>query len=159
MRKIIYPGSFDPVTRGHIDIIKRLSSSFESVTVVVTETHGKKYFFSQKERIFFLESVASKFKNVDIDFCNSLIVNYTKKKNISLIARGVRSFLDFEREKFMSAYNKQLDSSVETVFMVASPQYAHISASGAKEVALFKGDLTPFVEKQVEAAFLSKIES
>lgn len=156
-RKVVYPGSFDPVTYGHIDIIKRAALVFDEVIVAVAHTLDKKPLFSVKERVEMLKKATSHMKNVKIDDFNSLAVDYVKDKGINVIIRGIRMISDFEYEFQMALTNRKLDSSIETVFMMPSEAYSYVSSKLIKEAANLGANLKDFVPSFVEKALLKKI--
>ena len=155
---VIYPGSFDPVTYGHIDIIKRCSKKFDKVIVSVLKNSSKKNLFSVQERMNFLKIALEEYDNVEIDSFNGLLIDYAKKKDCSLIVRGLRAVSDFEYEMQMALVNKNLENNIETIFMVALGEYAYLSSSIVKEVAMFGGDISCFVPKVVEKAMKEKLK-
>lgn len=154
---VIYPGSFDPVTYGHIDIIKRCAKKFDKVIVSVLNNNSKKNMFTVDERIALLKKALEKYDNVEIDSFNGLLIDYARKKNCSLIVRGLRAVSDFEYEMQMALVNKKLAKDIETIYMVAQGEYSYLSSSIVKEVATFGGDISCFVPKVVEKALKEKI--
>jgi pantetheine-phosphate adenylyltransferase len=145
MIKAAFPGSFDPPTFGHIDIISRAGALFDEVLVIVAENRSKKYLFTAKERALMLETLFSGRKNVSVAVCDSLIVDFLKKMDIKLMIRGVRGVNDFLYEFEISMMNKALDGKVETVFMTTDPKYLVLRSSAIKEVASFGGDVSAIV--------------
>ncbi len=154
---VIYPGSFDPVTYGHIDIIDRCAKKFDKVIVSVLNNKSKKNMFTIEERIALLEKALDQYDNVEIDSFDGLLVDYVKEKNCSLIVRGLRAVSDFEYEMQMALVNKKLEEDIETIYMVAQGKYAYLSSSIVKEVATFGGNISCFVPKVVEDAIKEKI--
>lgn len=154
---VIYPGSFDPVTYGHLDIIDRCAKKFDKVIVSVLNNASKKNMFSIEERLDLLKKVLEKYDNVEIDSFNGLLIDYAKKKNCSLIVRGLRAVSDFEYEMQMALVNKKLEEDIETIYMVSQGQYSYLSSSIVKEVAMFGGNISCFVPKVVEKAIIEKI--
>lgn len=154
---VIYPGSFDPVTYGHIDIIDRCAHSFDKIIVSVLNNSSKKNMFSVEERISLLKKALEKYDNVEIDSFDGLLIDYVKNKNCSLIVRGLRAVSDFEYEMQMALVNKKLEENIETIYMVAQGKYSYLSSSIVKEVAMFGGDISCFVPKVVEKAIKEKI--
>lgn len=154
---VIYPGSFDPVTYGHIDIINRCSKKFDKVIVSVLNNNSKKNMFTVDERITLLKKALEEYDNVEVDSFNGLLIDYARKKNCSLIVRGLRAVSDFEYEMQMALVNKKLSKDIETIYMVARGEYSYLSSSIVKEVATFGGDISCFVPKVVEKAIKEKL--
>ena len=152
----IYPGSFDPVTNGHLDIIDRCSKKFDKVIVAVLNNSSKNSMFSVKERSELLEEVLKDYKNVEIDTFSGLLIDYVKENNIDVIVRGLRAVSDYEYEMQMALTNKSLYNDVETVFLISSTQYSFLSSSIVKEVAMFNGDISSLVPKIVKDAIKEK---
>lgn len=150
-RKIaIVPGSFDPITYGHIDIIKRSSELFDEIIVAILVNPDKKYLFSLEERVEMIEETIKDIPNVRVDAFSGLLVNYAKKVGSSVIVRGLRAVSDFEYEMQLTFMNKALDEGIETFYMMANKQYSFISSSIVKGVSGFGADLSKFVPKNVE---------
>ncbi len=141
MRIAVYPGSFDPITNGHLDIIRRASKIYDKVIVGVLDNINKKPLFSAKERCEMIKKVTRDIENVDCDTFNGLLVDFAKKKNASVIVKGLRTVADFEYEFQMALLNKALNPEFETVFMMTNTKYSYISSSMVKEVAKYKGSL------------------
>ncbi|MGM0444885.1 MAG: pantetheine-phosphate adenylyltransferase [Bacillota bacterium] len=154
--RVVYPGSFDPVTNGHLNIIKRASNIFDEVIVAVFQNPNKEPIFSMKERVSLLKEVTSDFKKVKVDSFTGLTTNYVKSKKASAIVRGLRAVSDFEGEFQMASMNKELDSDIETIFLMTDSKYAFLSSSVVKEVAQFGGEMDNVVPKIVEKALLEK---
>ncbi|KPU28259.1 phosphopantetheine adenylyltransferase [Caloranaerobacter sp. TR13] len=155
---VVYPGSFDPVTNGHLDIIERCSKKFEKVIVAVLNNPSKKPMFTVEERVELLEVVTKEYKNVEIDSFSGLLVEYVRKRNISFIIKGLRAVSDFEYELQMAMMNRTLDNNVETLFLMTNSKYSFLSSSLVKEVAKLNGDISNIVPKEVEKAILNKIK-
>ncbi|HPJ03458.1 MAG TPA: pantetheine-phosphate adenylyltransferase [Candidatus Limiplasma sp.] len=141
----VYPGSFDPVTLGHLDIIKRACAIFAEVRVAVLNNPDKTKAFSVEERIAMLEKACQNLPNVRIDSFSGLLVSYMRKTGAGIVIRGLRSAGDFETEFQMAQMNSRLNESVESLFMMTSPGYAYISSSIIKQIASFGGDISAFV--------------
>jgi len=156
MLKAAFPGSFDPPTSGHVNIIKRAASIFEELVVVIAENKRKNYLFSASERADMIRELAKDCKNVSVAVCDTLIVDFMKKSGIKLMLRGVRGPEDFSYEFEISMMNKLLDSGIETLFMTTDPEYFVIRSSSIKEVASFKGNLKGMVPPLVEKALKEK---
>lgn len=158
--KVIYPGSFDPLTLGHIDIIKRLSKMFDEVVVAVLINEHKKSVFSLEEReaIIKEQMIKDGIENVSISSFDGLLVNFAKENDIKIVARGLREVTDYEYEKNIAMFNSKLMAGLETIFLLSNPNYSFISSSGVREVAAFKGDVSSFVSKEVEKRIREKFE-
>ena len=158
-RKIaIVPGSFDPITYGHIDIIKRSAQLFDEVIVAILVNPDKKYLFTLEEREEMINESIKDFKNVKVDSFSGLLVNYAKKVNSTVIVRGLRAVSDFEYEMQLTFMNKALDDNIETFYMMANKQYSFISSIIVKGVSGFGADLSKFVPKHVEERLEKKVK-
>ena len=150
MSRAIYPGSFDPVTLGHLDIIKRSSEIFDEVIVGILNNPQKSPLFSVEERVKILEEVTADLPNVKIDSFSGMMADYARKNNVQVSIRGLRGVSDLEYEMQVAQYNSRLsEGKLETIFLVTSPEYSYISSSGVKEVAGFHGDVSPYVPELV----------
>lgn len=149
MKKAIYPGSFDPITMGHIDIVKRLSSVFSELTVLISESPEKKYLFTTEERKQMISDSFKDLKNVKVDIHTGLTIEYMKNKNIDVMVRGLRAVVDFEYEMGMASLNKKLAPNFETLLVFASPEYYYVSSRAVKEVAKYGGNLNGLVPPHV----------
>ena len=158
--KVIYPGSFDPLTLGHIDIIKRLSKMFDEVVVAVLINEHKKSVFSLEEReaIIKEQMLKDEIDNVSISSFDGLLVNFAKENDIKIVARGLREVTDYEYEKNIAMFNSKLMDGLETIFLLGDPNYSLISSSGVREGAAFKGDVSSFVSKEVEERIKEKFQ-
>ncbi len=158
-RKIaIVPGSFDPITYGHIDIIKRSAQLFDEIIVAILVNPDKKYLFTLEEREEMINESIKDFNNVRVDSFSGLLVNYAKKVNSTVIVRGLRAVSDFEYEMQLTFMNKALDDNIETFYMMANKQYSFISSSIVKGVSGFGADLSKFVPKHVEERLEKKVK-
>lgn len=158
MKKIaIYPGSFDPVTFGHLDIIKRALKIFDKVIVAVAHNTDKKPLFDTSERVALLKKTLKGLKGVEIDDFDSLVVDYVKRKKATVVIRGLRMISDFEYEFQMALTNRKLSSSVETIFMMPSESYSYLSSKLIKEAANLGANLKGFVPHFVEKAIKKKL--
>ncbi|MCL6557835.1 MAG: pantetheine-phosphate adenylyltransferase [Firmicutes bacterium] len=157
MKIAIYPGTFDPVTNGHLDIIARGAALFDRLIVAVAENPGKKPLFSRAERLEMLREVLKDFPKVEVDFFDGLTVEYARSRGACAIIRGLRAISDFENEFVMALTNKKLAPEIETVFLMTEAQYSFISSSAIKEVASYggclKGMVPPLVEVKLRAQF------
>lgn len=149
MLKAIYPGSFDPVTLGHLDIIKRSAGLVDELIVGVLNNNAKSPLFSVEERVRMLEEVTKDMENVTIMPFAGLLVDFAKQTGARAVVRGLRAITDFEYELQMSQMNHKLDENVETIFLTTSLEYSYLSSSTVKEVAAFGGDVTQFVPESV----------
>ena len=158
MIKAIYPGSFDPITNGHIDVIKRASRIFDQVTIAVSQNINKKSFLSKKEKIEAINLSLEGLKNVEVIAFDSLLVEFAKKINAQIILRGLRAVSDFEYEFQLAGMNKHLDKNIETFFLTPSEEFSNISSSLVKEILMLGGDISSFVPHKVEEILLSKLK-
>ncbi len=153
----IYPGSFDPVTNGHLDIISRASKLFGKVIIGISKTSSsKKYLFSDDERLKLLVENTNDLNNVQPVIFDGLLVEYAQKMNINVIIRGLRAFSDFESEFQMSLMNRKLNAEINTIFLMPHEKYTHISSSIIKEVFSLKGDISDYVPNSVLVALQNK---
>jgi pantetheine-phosphate adenylyltransferase len=156
--KVMYSGSFDPVTKGHLDIIYRCSKKFDEVVVVVFDNNSKKHLFTAEERKELVEKVTYNLDNVYVDLAEGMLVEYARKNDIDVVIRGLRAVSDYEYEIKVAAMNNLLLSELETLFMLSSPNYSFISSSMVKEIAQLKGDISQLVPKVAEEALINKFE-
>lgn len=152
----VYPGSFDPVTYGHLDIIHRAAKVFDKLIVAVLNNSSKNPLFTLEERMGLITKVTKDLPNVEVDGFRDLLVNYMKEKNMHLIVRGLRAVSDFEYELQMASTNYKLDDNIETFFMTSKPKYSYLSSSIVKEIARFHGPVSDLVPKEVEKALRHK---
>lgn len=152
----IYPGSFDPVTNGHIDIIRRSAKLVDTLIVAILRNTNKNSLFSEEERIKLLRDSCSDIENLEIECFSGLLVDFAKEKQANLIIRGLRALTDFEYEFQMAQMNKQLYSEIETIFLVTDVKYSFLSSSAVKEVAKFGGGISDFVPDVVARQTLDK---
>ena len=155
--KAAFPGSFDPPTLGHLDIIRRAAGLFDELFVVVAVNKQKKYLFSAAERIKMIHQLTKDFGNVSVTSCDSLIVSFLQKQGIRLLIRGIRGMEDFSYEFELSMMNKAIDSSIETIFMTTDPEYLILRSSSIKELASFGGDVSGMVPPPVADALRKKL--
>jgi pantetheine-phosphate adenylyltransferase len=153
----VYPGSFDPVTKGHLEIIKRASKICGRLIVAVVDNPNKQAMFTLKERLELLEHSVSALDNVEIDIFEGLLINYVKEKQVSIIIKGLRAVSDFEYEFQMALMNKSICGEIETLFMMTSPEYSFLSSSMVKEVVILGGRVDDFVTPFVHEKIMEKI--
>lgn len=156
--KVMYSGSFDPVTKGHLDIIYRCSKKFDEVLVVVFDNNSKNHLFTAEERKELIEKVTYNLDNVFVDLAEGMLVDYARENNIDVVIRGLRAVSDYEYEMTVASMNNLLYSGLETLFMLSSPNYSFISSSIVKEIAKLKGDISQMVPKVAEEALINKFE-
>lgn len=159
MLRAIYPGSFDPVTYGHLDIIKRSYKIVDELVVGVLNNNAKMPLFSVEERAKMLEEVTKDLKNIKIVPFNGLLVDFARQQNAEVIIRGLRAITDFEYELQMSQTNHKLEPRVETMFLTTSIEYSYLSSTTVKEIAVFGGDVSQFVPETVEVELLKKMKA
>jgi len=156
MKRAVCPGSFDPITFGHIDIIERASSQFDEVIVAVLENRTKASLFTTQERMEMIRKTTSQFKNVKVDSWHGLLVDYCKENSIQAIVKGLRAVTDFDYELQMAQVNLQ-GSGVETMFMATAPTHSFLSSSIVKELAHFGGDVSSMVPGVVNDALKARV--
>ena len=149
MRIAVYPGSFDPITNGHLDIIERACKIFDKVVVGVLKNKNKKPRFTAEERVMLIEKVTSRLPNVSVASFDGLLVDFARENNANVIIKGLRTVNDFEYEFQMALLNKALDSECETMFMMTNSKYSYISSSMVNELASYKGDLAGLVPTEI----------
>jgi len=156
MRIAIYPGSFDPFTNGHVDILERALKLFDRVIVTVARNAAKSPMFTEEERMDLIRKVVGKDDRVEIDSFDGLLVDYARKKRATALVRGLRAISDFEYELQMALMNRKIDDSVETVFLMPNEKYTYLNSSIVREIARFRGDVSGFVPRPVQEAFTAK---
>ncbi len=156
MKTAIYPGTFDPITNGHIDIMKRASTLFDKVIVAVATNPSKKPLFSVEERVDIIKHVIKGIENIEIDSFNDLLVNYALKKKAIAIIRGLRAISDFEYEFQMALFNRKLSEKLITVFLMPNEKYTYLNSKIVREVASFHGDVSCFVPAYVHEKLKEK---
>lgn len=156
MRRAIYPGSFDPVTNGHLDIIERGAKICDELIVAVLQNKAKTSLFSVEERVRMLNEVTNYLPNVKIVSFDGLLIDFAKQMDAKMIIRGLRAITDFEYELQMAQTNHKLAPEVETVFLTTSLEYSFLSSTTVKEVASFQGDISQFVPKVIEEKIKEK---
>ncbi|MBQ6587870.1 MAG: pantetheine-phosphate adenylyltransferase [Butyrivibrio sp.] len=157
MKTALYPGSFDPVTYGHLDIIRRASRMFDTVIVAVMCNSAKTPLFTLDERVKMIRESVKDLDNVVIESFDGLLINYCKEKNIHIVVRGLRAITDFEYELQIAQTNRELShNEVDTVFLTTNLKYSYLSSSVVKEIASYNGDITPCVPDFVAEALYNK---
>jgi pantetheine-phosphate adenylyltransferase len=156
MFRAVFPGSFDPPTLGHMNIIERASSLFDELAVVIAENRQKRYAFSAEERLNMMKELIKPWANVSAFIWDSLIVDYMKRENIRILIRGVRGMEDFSYEFELSMMNKGLHPQIETLFMTTEPKYIVLRSSSIRELASFHGDVSAMVPPLVAEALKAK---
>ena len=154
----VYQGTFDPITNGHLDIIERASGLFDKVIVTVALNSSKKPLFTKEERKEMIKKVTTKFKNVEVDSFDGLLVNYAIKKKANTIIRGLRALSDFEYEFQMSLTNRKLAPGVTTIFLMPNEKYSYLNSSLVKELARFKGEIKCFVPDYIRKKLMEKFK-
>jgi len=155
-KKAIYPGTFDPLTFGHLDLIKRGLKVFNELIVAVAVSMGKSPLFSLEERLKMLKEATKDLKDVTVESFEGLIIDYAKKKDVTVVIRGLRMISDFEYEFQMALTNRKIEERIETVFMMPNESYSYLSSKLIKEVARLGGDLSAFVPGFVEKGLKEK---
>lgn len=157
MASAIYPGSFDPITLGHLDIIERAAEKFDHLIVSVIVNRNKTPLFSTEERVNMIKEAVKHIPNVSVDCCDDLLVNYAKKRNVGTVVRGLRAVTDFEYELQMAQTNSKLSNDeVDTVFLTTDLKYAYLSSTTVREVASYGEDISKFVPEHVAKAVYDK---
>lgn len=150
--KVIFPGTFDPMTNGHRDLIERAARLFDTVIVGIAENKGKSPFFSLEERVSMAETILSHLDNVEVSGFGILLMDFAKKNGATAIVRGLRVVSDFEYEFQLANMNRRLNSNIETLFLTPAEQYSYISSSLVREIASLGGDVSCFVHETVAKA-------
>lgn len=156
MKTCIYPGSFDPITYGHLDIIERALKITDKLIVAVLNNHDKHSLFSVEERLEMIRDAVKDFDNVAVESFEGLLVDYAKSKNSNLIIRGLRAVTDFEYELQMAQTNRELYKDIDTIFLLTNLKYSYVSSSAVKQVASFDGDVSKFVTPFVADKLMRK---
>jgi len=158
MKRAVYPGSFDPITNGHLDIIKRASEIFDEVIVGVLVNPDKNGLFDINDRVNLIKKTTSDISNVKVESFNGLLIDYMRKSNANIIVKGLRAISDFEYEFQMALLNSKLDSSIETVFLMTSEKNSYISSSSIKQIAMFGGSIADFVPEIIVNDIVEKFK-
>jgi pantetheine-phosphate adenylyltransferase len=157
MRHAIYPGTFDPITNGHLDIIERAIALFDIVTIGVTTNPAKNPLFSVEERVAMIREVTRQFGNVRVDSFTGLLVDYAQRLGALAIIRGLRAISDFEYEFQMALVNRKISDGIVTVFLMPNEKYTYLNSTIVKELSTFGGDVSRFVPPEIEALLKQKI--
>ena len=157
MKIAIYPGSFDPVTSGHLNIIRRAANIFDKLIVCVMVNNSKKPLFTQEERVQMIRDVTSDIANIEVDASTELLAEYAKRKGSCVIVKGLRAGSDFENEFQMAIINHKINPNLDTMFLTAEHQYMYLSSSTVKELAGYDVDLSEFLPEQIISVFKQRI--
>jgi len=158
MKIAIYPGTFDPITNGHLDIIERAIKLFDSVVITIARNSTKNPLFSDEERLDMIREAVKGMKQVEVDSFEGLLVNYAKKRNATAVLRGLRAISDFEYEFSLALTNRKLNDAFETVFLMPSERYTYLNSTIVREIARLGGDVSDFVPPVVKKAFDKKFK-
>ncbi|HXZ96610.1 MAG TPA: pantetheine-phosphate adenylyltransferase [Burkholderiales bacterium] len=158
MNKAVYPGTFDPITRGHEDLVRRAAHIFDEVIVAVADSHGKQPFFTLAERVKMAEQVLANYQRVRVIGFSGLLMDLVRSKGANIIVRGLRAVSDFEYEFQMAGMNRNMHPDVETIFMTPSEQFMFVSASMVREIAILGGNVGKFVQPLIAERLSAKIK-
>lgn len=159
MSKVIYPGSFDPVTNGHLDVIQRGAKIFDELIIAVADNPSKTYLFTREERVALLKQLTDKkYRNVKVVTFDGLLINYVRNQKTNIILRGIRTISDFESEFQMALTNRAIAPDIETVFVMTCEKYSYISSRLIKEAVSLGGNVSMFVPKPVEELLKKKFK-
>lgn len=158
MKKAVYPGSFDPFSNGHLDIVKRASKLFDELHILVSYNIAKNSNFSSQERVAMIKKCVSSLKNVIVDSYDGLVVNYCKEHGIQVIVRGLRNYSDYENEFNLFQYNRDIAPGIETIFLLPSTKNQFVSSSAIKELVSFDCDITKYVPAEIQQEIISKLK-
>ena len=157
MKIAIYPGSFDPITSGHLNIIRRAANIFDKLLICVMVNAGKNPMFTLDERVDFIRRVTADIPNVEVDSSNELLAEYAKRKGSCVIIKGLRAGSDFENEFQMALINHKINPNLDTMFLTAEHQYMYLSSSAVKELGAYDVDLSEFLPEQIIPDFKNRI--
>ena len=158
MRKAVYPGSFDPLSNGHLDIIKRASKLFDELHILISINVFKKSLFTPEERIEMIKLVTKDIPNIKVTSYDGLVVNYCKENGIDIIIRGLRNYSDYENEFSLFQYNRDIDKSIETVLLMPTTKNQVVSSSAVKELVTFDCDISKYVPKEIKDIIIDRIK-
>ncbi len=150
MKKAVFPGSFDPITTGHVDLVKRAVPLFDKIIIAIGQNSQKSYLFSLEQRLSWLEQVFKEFDNVEIDHYQGLTAHYCTQIGAKYMIRGLRNASDFDYEKTISQLNHIVGGELETVFLISRPQFSHISSTIVREIIKGQGNATPFLPSVIK---------
>lgn len=154
----VYPGSFDPVSNGHLDIIQRASKIFDHIYVLVSINLNKKYIFSVEERVAMLKHATKDLPNVTVEASKSLVLEYARQKKAKVIIRGLRNFIDYQSEMTLFSFNRSMDKNIDTVIFFPSSDNLFLSSTSIKELVLFGGSIKGYVPDGLEEMIIEKIK-
>ena len=157
MKKALYPGTFDPVTLGHLDVIERSAKLYDEVIVAILENVSKSTLFTKEERNAMIEKEVAHLPNVKVVIGHGLTVHFAKEMGCSVMIRGIRATSDYEYEVSIATENMMLDKNIETIFLLSQPQYSSVASSIVKEIARFRGDVSSFVTENVQKQLKEKL--
>ena len=155
----VYPGSFDPITLGHLNVIRRAAAVFDELLVCVMVNSDKNPLFDHEERVELIKRTVTRFRNVKVESSQELLVEFMKARGAKVIIKGLRAVSDFDREFQIALVNRKLDQGIETLFMPSSEKYTYLSSTVVKEMARYGADLNTFVPKEIIADVLKRVES
>lgn len=158
MRKACYPGSFDPISNGHLDIIERAARQFDELHVLVSYNVNKKSTFTPDERVDMIKRACKNIKNVVVSKSSDLTVKYCKENNIQTMVRGLRNYMDYENEFSLYQFNRDIDPEIETLLLFPSTRTQFVSSSSIKELVAFNLDITPYVPKEIVDEVISRLK-
>ena len=158
MKTVICPGSYDPITLGHVDVITRASTLFDKVIVLVMINHKKNYSFSPDERVELIKSSVSHLDNVVVDYYDGLLAEYAKEHNAYAIVKGLRAMSDFEYEFQMALTNRKLNPDIETLFLTTKSEYMYLSSGMVKQIASMGGDISEFVPSVIHKTIIDRLK-
>jgi pantetheine-phosphate adenylyltransferase len=154
MKIAVFPGSFDPITIGHVDIVKRSIPLFDKIIIAIGVNTQKKYLFPLEQRMAWIEKVFKDYKNIEVAHYHGLTINYCKERGADYILRGIRSAADFEYEKTIAHLNHSMNTNLETILMLSPPEYSSISSTIVREIILGKGDVSMFVPAEIASEMI-----